>query len=178
MGKLKVALVSAAIVMSVVALVAAAGIPRFPLTSSTSGNGLNGGDGGDGGGDGGDDGDDHEGGKDADFSLFTTEATELAADDFVTCAGSGLFTIHIAVTNFDMDEIRLNIVFVDKDLVTYFVPSGTSFSLVQVGGTNPGIDDVIKVDPQDQDQDANPMVGWVSAIASNSGEVSCTVTTF
>ena len=181
MKRWKVALAIGTVAVLAVAIVAVRGIPRFPLTSS-SGNGLN--DGNEGGNDwqdhdeDDDDQDDDDEGKRADFSLFTTEATGGVADDYVTCLGDGPFLLHIAVTNYDVDEKTLRIVFQDTDLVNYFVPQGTSFSFVQVAGTSPGIDDAIKIDPLDQDKDVNPMVGWVSAIAENSGSVVCTVTTF
>jgi hypothetical protein len=169
MSKWKVMLALVAVAGLAVAVVAVAGVPRFPLTSSSPGGGTGLLDGDDGGDDGGED-DDDDDGKESDFSLFTTEV-----DDFVTCTSKSTFYIHISVTNFDVDETRLNIIFADADLVTYFVPAGTSFSLVQVAGTNPGVDDVIKVDPQDDDGDVSPMVGWVSVIVAKSGEVGCTV---
>ena len=100
-------------------------------------------------------------------------------DDFVTCtAKKGRAVLHLTATNLDPDEVRINIVFADTDLVTVRVPTGQSFSLTQVVGTTKGVDDVIKIDPQDQDGDASPMVGWVSIHREHSGsQASCLVTT-
>ena len=121
----------------------------------------------------------HVKGEKADFSLFTTEATGGVADDFVVCTATRVADLHITATNFDPDENRINIVFADGDSLLIKVPAGQSFSLTQVIGTNPGIDDVIKIDPLDQDGDVNPMVGWVSIHRAGDGaKVQCAVTAF
>lgn len=114
--------------------------------------------------------------KKADFSLFTTEDTGTA-DDYVTCSSKGIFTLHVAVTNYEDTTQTLQIVFQDTDLVNYFVPPGESFSFIQVAGTTAGIDRIIKIDPLDQDGDVSPMVGWVSAVSRDS-KMNCAVTTF
>jgi hypothetical protein len=113
--------------------------------------------------------------KKADFALFTTEDTGTA-DDYVTCSSKGVFELHVAVTNYEDTTQTLQIVFNDGDLVNYFVPAGGSFSFTQVAGTNPAIDGTIKIDPQDQDGDVSPIVGWVSADGDK--KTTCDVTTF
>jgi len=115
----------------------------------------------------------------SDSSLFTTQDTGPSADNFVTCNATRAAELHITATNFDLDENRINIVFADGDSILIRVPSGQSFSLTQVIGTTKGVDDVIKIDPLDQDGDVNPMVGWVSIHRVEGGaRVSCTVATF
>ena len=116
----------------------------------------------------------------SDFALFTTEKTGGVFDDFVTCTATREAELHLTATNFDPDEVRINIVFQDLDLVTVKVPTGQSFSLTHVIGTVRNIDNVIKIDPQDQDGDVNPMVGWISitrAWPEGGARVGCSVTT-
>lgn len=117
-----------------------------------------------------------------DFALFTTEDVNrdgISDDDKVVCMATPkdplkprpAFNLHISVVNFDPDEHRLVIRFADGDLVTYAVPTGTSFSISQVAGTTPGVDDRIEIDPQDNDGDGLGMAGWVSAEEAESGKV-------
>ena len=122
---------------------------------------------------------DEDRGQKSDFALFTTQDTGPSADNFVTCNATREAHLHLTATNFDSDENKINIVFADGDSVLIRVLAGQSFSLTQVIGTHRGVDDVIKIDPLDQDGDVNPMVGWVSIHRVEGGaKVSCTVTTF
>ena len=116
-------------------------------------------------------------GRKSDFALFTTEsATGFPGTDFVTCTARKAAHLHVTATNFDPDEDRIFIFFADGDEVTVRVPVGESFSLTQVMGTNKGVDTTIVINPQDNDGDASPMVGWVSIDAVDEGKVSCTGT--
>ena len=139
--------------------------------------------------------DDSSSSDEVDFALFTTEATDQDGnpatpdvfDDFVGCAAvpddlldpEPAFVIRISVTNFDPDENRLNIIFgtlitgtfVATDLVTYLVLTGTSFHLTRIAGTEFGEDDVIVINPLDQDGDVHPMVGWISVMEGEEGDV-------
>ena len=109
-----------------------------------------------------------------DFCLFTTEKTGTVADDFVTVTADKEGELHLTGTNFDNDENRINIVFADGDSILIRVLVGESFSFTHVIGTNPGVDDVIKIDPLDQDGDVSPMVGWISIHREEEGaKVGC-----
>ena len=100
----------------------------------------------------------------SDWSLFTT-----STDDFVTCTAKSAATLHVMATNVGASDTTIQVIFPDGDSIPFEVPNGESFSFTQVVG-NGNFDDVIKIDPQDNDGDVNVMVMWVSI---RGGGVSC-----
>lgn len=110
----------------------------------------------------------------ADFTLFTSEDTGTA-DDFVTCSCNSKCELHVLATNFDPDEDRINIVFLDGDSILFRVPQNDSRSFTQFIATVPQFDGAIDIDPLDQDGDVNPMVMYISLRGPGA---SCDVTTF
>lgn len=116
----------------------------------------------------------------SDFALFTTEDTGPSADNFVTCTSNKPFTIYVSMSDFGEDPAGRTVqaIFADGDLVQYKIPALGSFSFSQSAGGTAGVDDSIKIDPQDQDGDANAIAGWVSISTSAAATFSCTTTTF
>jgi hypothetical protein len=95
----------------------------------------------------------------ADHTTFTSQSEDAVA---CACPRKNFCRIHATFSNLDT-ESAIDIKFQDGDLVTIFVPPGTSKSLTQVIGTrdDANVDDIIIFDPRDNGS-LNPIVGWVS----------------
>jgi hypothetical protein len=95
----------------------------------------------------------------ADHTTFTSQSEDFFA---CGCPRKNICRVHATITNLAADP-AVDIKFQDGDLVTIFVPPGTSLSLTQMMGTRDDtpVDDVVVFDPRDSGS-LNPIVAWVS----------------
>lgn len=111
-----------------------------------------------------DDNDDDDRGSRADHTTFTSQSEDSFA---CACPLENICRVHATISNVgetDPEGSKVDIKFQDGDLVTIFVPAGTSHSLTQMMGTRDDkpVDDIVIFDPRDDDKDVNPIVAWVS----------------
>lgn len=107
-----------------------------------------------------DDDDDDDRGSRADHTTFTSESETSFA---CACPRKNICRVHATISNVGNSEPRVDIKFQDADLVTIFVPDGTSHSLTQMMGTrdDKDVDDIVIFDPRTA-QSVTPIVAWVS----------------
>ena len=96
----------------------------------------------------------------ADHTTFTSESEDSVS---CNCPRANICRVHATISNVGNAEPRVDIKFQDDDLVTLFVPDGTSQSLTQMTGTrdDKDVDNLIVFDPRTA-QSVTPIVAWVS----------------
>ncbi len=106
----------------------------------------------------------------ASFALLN----EPGGDTSVQCSASGPFTMHISMTNRgDVGGVNwfVRVTHQDLDLVDYAIPANTTVQISLIGGSSPGIDNIIKVSGDGPGGSA--LIGQVSALLGSGGEVFC-----
>lgn len=96
----------------------------------------------------------------ADHTTFTSETETSFA---CACPRKNICRVHATISNVGNSEPAVDIRFEDGDLVTIFVPNGTSHSLTQMMGTrdDKGVDNIVVFDPRTL-ASPTPIVAWVS----------------